>query len=170
MKNYKQTCIIIIAALAIASLAVFAATEQWRYDGWHIIYQVAADGTGGCAIYRITTNGSASVVWLDKDGQPKYGLVMNNQVPLLSPIIYCNKKNGLAFTMYMGSSTNKEIGLVLVDKKLNETVITAPGKHIIPAAYPYGSTGTTTSDKKGFFAAEISTNGVGTTLIRYTYK
>jgi hypothetical protein len=169
MKNYKHICIIMIAILAVASLAVFAATEQWRYDGWHIVYQVAADGTGGCAVYRVTTNGSASIVWLDKNGQAKYDRV-SEQVPLLNPIIYCNKKNGLAFAAVTGSSTNKVMGLILVDKKLNESVMTAPGKHLMPGSYPYGSTGTSTTDKKGFFAVEMSTNGVGATLIRYTYK
>jgi hypothetical protein len=169
MKKHLYMYTIIATVLIIISLTLRAATEQWRYDGWHIIYQVAADGTGGCAIYRITTNGSASVVWIDKNGQAKYDRVMD-QVPLISPIIYCNKKNGLAFVTFSTGPTNKVLEMIMVDKKLNESATTTPGRHIVPGSYPYGSTGTSTFDKKGFFVTEMATNGVGATLVRYTYK
>jgi len=169
MKKCTYTYILMTAMLLLATLAVVAATEQWRYDGWHIIYQVAADGTGGCALYRVTTNGSASVVWLDKNGQAQYDRVME-AAALINPIVYCSKKTGLAFTAFTGNPTNKVIGLVLVDKKLKETVTTVPGKNVVPGSYPYGSTGTANFDKKGFFVTEISTNGIGSVLVRYTYK
>jgi len=169
MKKRTYAYILTALLLVIASLTLYAATEQWRYDGWSIVYQVAADGTGGCAIYRISTNGTTSVVWLDKDGQEKYDRVMT-QGPVISPIMYCNKKNGIAFSATEGSGTNQVVSMILVDKKLNETVTTVPGKNIMPGSYPYGSGATAATDKKGFFVIELSRNGVGATVVRYTYK
>ncbi|MCX7002188.1 MAG: hypothetical protein NTV22_02815 [bacterium] len=58
---------------ALASVTAFAVTEAWSYgDDIAAVYQILADGAGGCAMFGFSTNGQALVVWLDNKGAAKY--------------------------------------------------------------------------------------------------
>ena len=167
MKKCTYTYILMTAMLLLATLAVVAATEQWRYDGWSRILQVVADGSGGVAFFRLETNGvAASIVWLDKKGALVYESA--NMLELIGPIISCTKKE-LIFTRGEGNPPNRTIILVQVDSKGNEQTITEPGKYLVGPAFQFGQG--ISKDKKGFFAEALTTNSpYRTELIRYTYK
>ena len=66
IQTFKLVCVTVFLTCA---LMVYAATEEWDYDGQQQIVQVVADGNGGCAFLRMSTNHIQSLVWLDSVGQ-----------------------------------------------------------------------------------------------------
>ncbi|NLF38171.1 hypothetical protein GX586_01910, partial [bacterium] len=61
---------IALSAIAAASCACesAASSQEWSVDGKASIYQIVADGKGGCAFTRAETNGPPEILWLDKKG------------------------------------------------------------------------------------------------------
>ena len=54
-----------IAALLGAGIAS-AVTQQWSYERpMAAVYQILGDGSGGCAISAVDTNGLHRVAWLN---------------------------------------------------------------------------------------------------------
>ena len=168
MKRKKKICLWIVpAVILVGAITVFAATEQWRFDGWSRVLQVVADGAGGCALFRVETNGvAASVVWLDNKGQVKYEKENLLEVP--GPIISCTKKE-LIFSTSGTSTSTLSVVILQVDKKGAEQEISEPESFMISPAYQFPQS--VLKDKKGFFAVALSTNEPRRmSLVRYTYK
>jgi hypothetical protein len=156
--------ITVVAIILCAAVIVLAITEQWSVPAGAIVYQTIADGTGGCAMYYVTTNGTGYIVWLDKKGQEKY---RNTLIPAgLSPVISCTKKM-LIFTVYSTSSLHYAVA---VDSKGVETEIKKDHAYMYPPVLPGLGSNQSSADKKGFFIQSIKTNNMGATLYRYTYK
>lgn len=153
-----------IAVVLTISAVVLALTEQWSIPTGAMVYQAVADGSGGCAVYYIGTNGTGNLVWLDKKGQEKYRKTM--VAGGIAPIISFSKKV-LVFNMF---STSILHYAVAVDSKGNETEIKIPNEIVYPASLPGIGSLQLPSDKKGFFIQSIATNSTGATLYRYSYK
>ena len=169
MKRKKKICMWIVpVVILVCTITAYAATEQWRFDGWERILQVVADGSGGCALFRIETNGvAASVVWLDRDGQVKYE--KENFLEIPGPIISCTKKE-LIFSTTGTSTSTLSVVILQVDKKGVEKETSDPAYFLTSVGYdqePMNSV----KDKKGFFAVALTTNELRRiSLVRYTYK
>ena len=86
MKNFTFIVWLCIAVTA-SCIKISAATEEWSADGQQMIYQVAADGKGGCVLIRSETNSVYSILWVDKKGAEIYEAVVSN-----ASIISCSNK------------------------------------------------------------------------------
>jgi len=159
----KKT-ITIVAIILCASAIVLAVTEQWSVPAGAHVYQTVADGSGGCAVYFVQTNGTGKVVWLDKKGQEKYS--KTTIVSVTSPILSCSKKQ-LIFNVFPTSSLPY---VVSVDIKGNETEIKKDHEVVYSASLPGIGGLQVPYDKKGFFVQSIKTNAPGATLYRYSNK
>jgi hypothetical protein len=149
----------------MGTIAVSAATPEWSYDAtFGIIFQVVADGKGGCAVMGVQTNSSYHVAWLDKKGNVIYdktlvpgGVVLN---------IYGASKKGLMF----GIQTMAGPELITVDKDGVESGQAYPVNSLYfqVGVPPYGAS--ITQDKKGFFfQLRDPLTGIYT-LERYSFK
>ncbi len=166
MKNTIFTILVLTAALSF-SFSANAASEDWTYDGLSNIFQVVADGKGGCAIVRSTNSiDNSELVWLDKKGQQIYQTTISNCIR--NSIINCSSKQ-LLFTDFRPTPV-----FIQVDNNGTESVVPSPaGKYnMLPATgtTPLAVINTKIDDKKGFFLVRSSTNQNGATLIRYKNK
>jgi len=163
MKNTTFT-ILFLAAVLSFSFSAKAASEDWTYDGLSNIFQVVADGKGGCAITRATnTIENIELHWLDKKGQLIYQTSLSNG--LKNTIINCTPKQ-LLFSDFRPTPV-----FIQVDNKGTETEVPSPaGKYNMPPALgtiPIAVINSKIDDKKGFFLVRSATNDAGATLIRY---
>jgi len=152
-------CLLVCASCAVTA---GAATLQWSATKGIStpVLQVISDGSGGCAV--AAQNGAAfAVAWFDNKGALRYSKSGLASVPVL---IAC-EKSGVAFFYQNGA----EYCVISVDKKGNESTITAPGEHYVDyPALAFGRTVQRRSDSKGYFVEHV----VGTlvTLERYSFK
>jgi hypothetical protein len=156
--------IITLLTILLASVVVYAITEQWSMPAGAYVYQTVADGSGGCAVYFVQTNSIGKVVWLDKKGQEKYSKTMIVGAP--APIASCTKKM-LIYNMFPTSSLPY---IVTVDSKGIETAIKKDHEVVYPGSLPGIGGVQILSDKKGFFVQSVKTNTPGATLYRYSNK
>jgi hypothetical protein len=154
---------IVLVLLCALAATLYAATREWSVPVNGQVFQVVADGKGGCAFVWVSGSSTGTVVWVDKKGAVKY----QKAVVLLGPysgIIKCTKKE-LVFVDASGQSV-----IVQVDKKNQTSEISEPGKLLLGAGYPYPAS--IPADKKGFFALSVDTNSPmpAFELIRYSDK
>jgi|GEM_PF-539386 len=166
MKNTIFT-ILILTAVLFFSFSAKAASEVWTYDGLSNIFQVVADGKGGCAMTRCTNSiDNAEIVWLDNKGQLIFQTSISNIIK--SSIIMCTPKH-LLFTDFRPDPV-----FIQVDNNGTESVVSSPsGKYNMvpgPGTIPVGILNSKIDDKKGFFLVRSATNENGATLIRYKNK
>jgi hypothetical protein len=148
---------------AFAALLLVGSTEaltrQWSVAAGSGVTSLMADGKGGCAFVHSETNGTMTIVWVDKKGTVKYE--ENFPVGTVVLVTECLKK---AMVYYKQSGSDRE--LVQVDKKGQETSLTESDIVLNPLPV------IVTYDKQGFFALGIDTNQipVRTEVIRYSIK
>ncbi len=142
----------------------FAATEQWRKDPVGFIYQIVADGKGGCAYVYADTNFAFSVVWLDKKGEVKFQETLISFLPLHGPVILCTPKQ-LIYSDAIGLPS-----LVQVDKKGVPAQVPSFKGYLYPVLGG-GLPKEKLTDKKGFFVVNVDTNApLAESLVRYSKK
>jgi hypothetical protein len=163
---HHQRCFLaLLLPLAFATCSL-AATEEWRYDGTNEIFQITADGKGGCAITRVTDLGGADVsgdvLWFDKKGQLIYQGGLSNL--LGGGIIVCTPKD-----LVVGDIRRTNLVVhVTRDGTASElpaaagTLNRPPGRYIASKLVVY--------DAKGFFAMVSDTNANAYSLVRYRHK
>lgn len=154
IKSFMLVCITMCLACA---LFVYAATEEWDHDGQHQIIQVVADGKGGCAFLRMSTNHIQSLVWLDSKGQVLYQSVVSNAV-----IFTCSKKQ-VVFSDKQSGDTVKQ-----VDVKGTVSLLDDPDRMEGPLTMQYYQN--TMADKKGFFAIKMVSPPGEQRLVRFKNK
>jgi len=138
-----------------------AATEQWTFDGSNGVYQVVADGAGGCAILRLLS-GSGEIVWLDKKGAILYQTGVSNiiagSIAVCTPkdLVYADNRGSLAVYHVNKKGTVQKLD---ADPNTVNTVQT-----LFPLLY------NNIADKTGFFAVKNQTNTMTHTVIRYSNK
>jgi hypothetical protein len=154
----KIFILVCITMCLVCALCVYAATEEWDYDGQHQIIQVVADGKGGCAFLRMSTNQVQSLVWLDSTGQVLYQSVVSNAV-----IFTCSKKQ-VVFRDKLTGETVKQ-----VDAKGTVSLLSDPdGRMDGSLTMQYYQN--TMADKKGFFAIKMVSPPGEQRLVRFKNK
>ena len=135
MKNITFILCLCIAVIGFC-IKLKAATEQWSADGKAMIYQVAADGKGGCALIRAETNSVYSILWVDKKGAVIYEAGVSN-----ASIISCSNKQLIYSDDLNGS------GIVQVNSKGGTTKISNPGEEAYASFFGKLIPGSVMSDK-----------------------
>ena len=155
-------CIIIVLGLAVTAAAL---TERWRYTSNQRVFQLVADGGGGCALISIITNDLVRLVWLNKKGNQimvidPIGMVF----PTEGPIHQCTPRGllvaaGMPYPLlFQISSKGALTPVATLGGLLLGSPIVSPLPHSVYA------------DRKGFFAININTTLQSYAVIRYTYK
>jgi hypothetical protein len=136
-----------------------ALTRQWSVAAGSGVTSLMADGKGGCAYAHSETNGTMTIVWVDKNGAVKYEETFPVGTGVL--VTECLKK---AMIYFKQSGSSRE--LVQVDKKGQETSLTESDVVLNPLPV------IVTYDKQGFFTLGIDTNQLParTEIIRYSIK
>jgi len=148
--------------VACAATAALAVTEAWSYgDDLAAVYQILADGTGGCAMFGFATHGETIIVWLDKKGTATYAKRVASSLGLASI-----NKNGIVYS----SSSAPPAAFTHVDKKGIETTVADAGFSLMPTMlFPTGLA-QNPADSKGFFAMKAPTGPGSFKVARFTYK
>jgi hypothetical protein len=155
----KQMFILMSILTCLTSvLVVYAATEEWEYDGQYQIIQVLSDGNGGCAFLRMNTNHIQSLTWLDSTGHVVYQSVVSNAV-----IFTCSKKQ-LVFSDRLTGEQVKQ-----VDAKGAVSLIADPDGRM-EGAITMQYYKNIMADKKGFFAIKVGTSPGSQRLVRFKNK
>lgn len=151
-----------LLACCITAIPALAATQLWTFGPVLAVYQVVADGSGGCAVGWIETNGFMFVTWLDKKGNEVFSHRGSGFSPG-GPVLGCNKKQ-LVYADVPGLFTT-----VTVDRKGVATVVTALGAFLQePPGSP--SSRCKLDDPRGIFLVNMNTNTGFQTLIRMSHK
>lgn len=156
----------IVIAVAVVAAAWYAcetaaSSEEWSVDGKAIIYQIVADGKGGCAFTRAETNGPIEILWLDKKG----GVIFQSALTALvaRTILSCTQSQ-LVFADSRGVPV-----IFAVDKKGVSTLIETPNGYTTGPMMMVG-TENFLCDKKGFFQRRVDLYSSGrNTLVRFRY-
>ena len=158
MKNITFIVCLCIAATT-SCIKLYAATEQWEVDGQQMIFQVAADSKGGCALIRVETNSVYSILWVDKNGAEIYEAGVSN-----ASIISCSNKQ-LVYSDDLNGS-----GIVQVDSKGDTTKISKPGEEAYASYFGKLMFSSVMSDKKGFFGVKMDMLTSRQKLVRFSNK
>ena len=161
-----------IIVIALGCAVGSALTEQWRHPVDGEIFQVLADGKGGCGIAVLVTDDVFRVEWIDKKGEVlfdsgKMGGVFSIGT-LSGPIHECTPRQlvftGTYFFPYLIQVTRA--GKILPAFALGGFVLGSPYSTTPIMSLPSSRF----TDKKGFFVINVDTNTEAQTLVRYTYK
>ena len=158
MKNITFIVCLCIAVTG-SCIKLNAATEQWEIDVQKMIFQVAADGKGGCVLIRMETNSVYSILWVDKKGAEIYEAGVSN-----ASIISCSNKQ----LVYSDNLNGSEI--VQVDSKGGTTKISRPNEEAYGSYLGNMMPGTVMSDKKGFFGVKMEMLTSRQKLVRFSNK
>lgn len=152
---------LLLCALAhIISVTTQAATLLWAVDGFDAIYQMVADGKGGCAVAGVYL-GAPYIVWLDSAGNKVYQKTL--AVGTLGIVAFDGKN--LVYHLSTSPMT-----LVTVDKKSNEKSVSDPAYHMFGTFMITPYQPNRPFDKKGFFTAQAPTAPGTWRVARYAYK
>ncbi|MCX7002191.1 MAG: hypothetical protein NTV22_02830 [bacterium] len=156
--------LVLAAALAaLASVPALAVTEAWSYgDDLATVYQILADGAGGCAMYGITTNGQSIIVWLDKKGTATYTKRITNSMYGLAA---ASKKE-----IVYSNATASPYVFTHVDKKGVETSVTDAAFNLATTQLGPPGLAQNQADSKGFFAIKLPLGPGVIKLVRFNYK
>ena len=166
MNTYRRILLTLCITVALGTLTVSAATPEWSYDGtFQQIFQVIADGKGGCAVVGVQTNSSYHIAWLDKNGDVKYAKTLPAGGGVIFGVYGADKK-----ALIFGIQTVAGAELITVDKKGVESSQAFPVGALFyqVGVPPYGVS--MTQDKKGFFFPLRDPLTMIFTLERYSYK
>ena len=151
-----------ICAGMMLTCASRAATVQWSYPGTSMIFQVVADGKGGCAFSRVFLPQQGELTWLDKAGAVVYQTGLSNAI--VGGVIACTDK----YVVFADARPERVV--FLVDSSGSAVQVPAPPGSVnrSPGQFPFCQR--RLYDTKGFFA--VNTNGASTevTLVRYSNK
>jgi len=155
--------VLVAVATALVSAAAFAVTEEWSYgEDLAAVYQILADGAGGCAMYGITTNGQSIVVWLDKKGVAQYTKRFANSMYGLAA---ASKKE----IVYSNASAPPMV-FTHVDKKGIETTVTVASYNLVTSILGPAALSQNQADSKGFFALKLPMVSGPIQMARFSYK
>jgi hypothetical protein len=145
MKNSALT--LTACLLFTLALSATAATERWNYTAPFVqIFQIVADGTGGCGVLGIATNGHFFVAYLNKKGTPLYEKDLGAAANCLG-IARVTTKNLAYWVQSVAGSV-----LIHVNQKGVEQTISQVNFGYYPSAMlPFYNSNF--SDKKGFFSS-----------------
>jgi hypothetical protein len=156
----------VVVLLSALALGAFAATEEWRYGGTNVIFQIIADGKGGCAVTRVIdisgTSLNGDVLWFDKKGQLLYQSGLSNIIA--GGIAACTTEN----LVYCDMRATNVVIHVTADGTATVLPAMAGTLNRIPIFFYISDT--RVSDKQGFFASESDTNANSVALVRYRHK
>jgi hypothetical protein len=161
MKTRLTTATTLTITLLLFAVPLFAATKQWSTPAhWSTIYQIVADGKGGCAVYG-TGTGGYFLAWYCKKGQEIY----TTQLTGSSAGIYACSKKSLAYNR-QGTAHHE---MIVVDTSGAETPVS---ENQVDFYYIGSSTHgvSVTHDKKGYFVPKRNMDTGKTYVTRYTYK
>ena len=151
------TCLLLLWAAAAP-----AATYQWSIAGFANVYQILADGKGGCVVLGSTLGGQR-IVRLNKNGVIVYDKLLVGAMSL--GILSFDGK-----TLVYQQQTAAAGTLIVVDKKGVETTVSHENYdqmgHFSVSPYQPNNP----SDKKGFFTMQKPTSPGTWRVARYTYK
>ena len=103
---------VVATAMMLGAGVAAAATQQWTYERpMGQVYQILCDGSGGCAIMAMDTNGLIRIAWLDSKGVVLYEAVLPSGTSSLG-VMSCDK-SGMVYSVTTVSSAY----LVCVNKK-----------------------------------------------------
>ena len=159
-----RTMVCAVALLIGAGMAG-AATVQWTYERpLSVVLQIMSDGSGGCGILAVDTNGLFCVAWLGSKGEVLYEVVLPSSVMSFG-VMSCDKA-GLLYSVVSGGMYY----LMYIDRKGGQSVILDPASNIIPTITPAYFT-SRFSDAKGFFATHQATAPPNLAwVVRYSRK
>ena len=147
---------------ALTSVPALAVTEAWSYgDDIAAVYQILADGAGGCAMFGFSTNGQVLVVWLDNKGAAKY----TKRITSSSGLASANKKE----FVYSNASATPFV-FTHVDKNGTETSVTDAAFDLATTQLGPSGLAQNPADSKGFFAVKLPTGPGSVKLARFNYK
>ena len=160
--RWRFLYMLITAPLLLCLCPVRAATEQWSYPTSNYVFQIYADGKGGCAFIQAGVPPVAELVWLDKKGTLIGQTVVSNVSA--GGIVECSKKHVVFADQWAGT--------IVLQWDAGGTPSQAPA-----AAGTYNSVLSfvplprdVSTDAKGFFAVRTNiTTGAGA-IVRYSYK
>jgi hypothetical protein len=150
-----------LMALVLVTLPALAATEEWSTaEDWNIIYQVRADGKGGCAVFGVAVGGYY-IAWYDKHGDEIY----NVTIPDGSHGIYsCTKK-----TLSYSTQSVLDYEMVTVDRDGVATTVSQGNTDFLYIGIPPYQV-SAVQDKKGYFVTKLN-KGTGKSYVtRYSHK
>jgi hypothetical protein len=164
MSNLCARFGIIILLVAAGCASARAATEAWTYSGLTGIFQIVADGAGGCAMTRMDSGDvqDGEVVWLDKKGALLYQAGISNV--LRGGILVCTSKH----LVYSDLRATNLVIHVALDGTATVLPAAANTFNRSSAALPIYQQAM--ADAKGFFAIRTDTNTLAATLVRYDNK
>ena len=135
-------------ALLLGAGMAGAATVQWTYERpMADVLQMTSDGSGGCGILAVDTNGLIRVAWLGSKGEVLYEVVLPSGATSFG-LMSCDKA-GLLYSVVAGSMWY----LMYIDRRGGQTTILDPASNIMPTVFPAFYT-SRFSDAKGFFATQ----------------
>lgn len=142
------------------TISTHAATLVWGIDGFDTVYQIVADGKGGCAVVGVASS-APYIVWLDSAGNIVYQRTLT--VSTLGIVAFDGKN--LVYHLATSPMT-----LVTVDKKGTEKTVSDPAYHLFGAFMGMPYQPNRPFDKKGFFTAQAPTGSGTWRVARYSYK
>ena len=155
-----------MTAVMVSAGIVYAATQAWTYERpMGAVLQILADGSGGCGIFAMDTNGCSRVAWIDSKGVVKHEAVLANSTNVFG-LMSCDKSGLLYSIGWTGTNV-----LISVDKNGVVTTIADPTNQVsatlgIPAYFT-----SRFSDKKGFFATKMALVAPEfASVVRYSFK
>jgi hypothetical protein len=160
--NSKQWIVRSVALIFLGAVAAWAATQRWSYDSTPVIFQIVADGSGGCAYVRLETNTYISVLWLDRKGTLIYRVDLATNEP--ATIVRCTKKQ-LVYAAYQDSWR-----FVQVANDGTATPITAGNNTLTVPLLRQEMPVNVMADRKGFFGVLVTIPGSRQTLVRFDNK
>jgi len=147
MKNLALT--LTACLLVTLALSATAATERWNYTApFAQIFQIVADGTGGCGVLGVATNGHFFVAYLNKKGTPLYEKDFGAAVNCLG-IARVTAKN----LSYWVQSVAGSVLIHVNHKGVEQTISQVNSAYYPSGIIPFYKC--EFSDKKGYFSSKV---------------
>jgi hypothetical protein len=161
MPTLNFTFRVTVLAAVLLTFCATAATEEWSTaEDWNIIYQVRADGKGGCAVFGVAVGGYY-IAWYDKHGDEIY----NATIPGGSHGIYsCTKK-----TLSYSRQGVLDYEMVTVDRDGVATTVSQGNTDFLYTGIPPYQV-SAVQDKKGYFVTKLNKGTSKFYVTRYSHK
>lgn len=156
--------ILCVAAVTLCRAPAQAATQQWTYGVTNNIVQVFADGKGGCAIATYNMTGRGEIIWLDRNGAPRFAVGVSNINAGL--VLECTD----ALLVYTDTPTGPSNNVVYVVDSSGAATALPAAANTVNKSPGQGFVRQRSDDAKGFFAVNVISNDYSYSLVRYSSK
>jgi hypothetical protein len=161
MHSHRLTFGVALAGLSLLTFSAAAVTEEWSTrENWTIIYQVVADGKGGCAVFG-SVPGAYVIAWYDRKGDEIYDTTFT--APSFG--LYSCTKKSLSYSKYGGV----DYEMIVVDKDGSETTVLQGNTDFSYIGIPPYQV-SVVQDKKGYFVAKVNKGNGKWFVTRYSHK